>query len=119
MPSYRAARTQEDVQRELSALLREMKDPRISGGMLSVVKIDLASDLSLCRVYVSSLQGRDAAEEAVKTLKSAAGFLRRELGRRLQLRHTPELRFVADSSIEHSADIAKILNDLEENKRES
>lgn len=119
MPSYRAARTHEDVQRELSAILREMKDPRVSGGMLSIVKTDLASDLSVCRVYVSSLQGHAAADEAVRALKSAAGFLRRELGRRLQLRHTPELRFIADSSIEHSADIAKILNDLEGKKRES
>lgn len=119
MPSYRAARTHEDVLRELSAILREMKDPRISGGMLSIVKIDLANDLSVCRVFVSSLQGQEAAAEAVKALKSAAGFLRRELGHRLQLRHTPELRFTADSSIEHSADIAKILNNLEEKKRES
>ncbi len=119
MPSYRAARTHEDVQRELSAILREMKDPRVSGGMLSIVKIDLASDLSVCRVYISSLEGRAAADEAVKALKKAAGFLRRELGSRLQLRHTPELRFTADSSIEHSADIAKILNDLEDKKRES
>lgn len=119
MPSYRSARTHEDVQRELSAILREMKDPRISGGMLSIVKIDLASDLSVCRVYVSSLEGRAATDEAVKALKNAAGFLRRELGSRLQLRHTPELRFTADSSIAHSADIAKILNDLEDKKRES
>lgn len=119
MPSYRAARTHEDVQRELSAILREMKDPRISGGMLSIVKIDLSTDLSSCRVYISSLQGQSAADEAVKALKNGAGFLRRELGQRLQLRHTPELRFVADSSIEHSADIARILNDLEVKKRES
>ena len=119
MPSYRAARTHEDVQRELSAILREMKDPRISDAMLSIVKIDLSTDLSSCRVFVSSLQGQAAAQEAVKALKNGAGFLRRELGRRLQLRHTPELRFTADSSIEHSADIAKILNDLEGKKRES
>lgn len=119
MPSYRAARTHEDVQRELSAILREMKDPRISGGMLSIVKIDLTTDLSSCRVFISSLQGQTAAEEAVKVLKKGAGFLRRELGHRLQLRHTPELRFTADASIEHSADIAKILIDLGEKKREN
>lgn len=111
--SFRAARTQEDVQRELSAILREMKDPRVAGAMLSIVKIDLSNDLSSCKVFVSSLMGAEKASEAVKTLKNAAGFLRRELGRRMDLRHTPELRFIADSSIEHSADIARILNKLE------
>ena len=111
--SFRAARTQEDVQRELSAILREMKDPRVSDSLLSIVKIDLTSDLSSCRVFVSSLQGAEKAQEAVKALKNAAGFIRRELGRRMQLRHTPELKFIADSSIEHSADIARILNRLE------
>ena len=111
--SFRAARTQEDVQRELSAILREMKDPRVAGAMLSIVKIDLSNDLSSCKVFVSSLMGAEKAAEAVKALKNAAGFLRRELGRRMDLRHTPELRFIADSSIEHSADISRILNSLE------
>ena len=111
--SFRAARTQEDVQRELSAILREMKDPRVADAMLSIVKIDLSSDLSSCKVFVSSLAGGEKGQEAVKVLKSAAGFIRRELGNRMKLRHTPEIRFIADSSIEHSADIAKILNRLE------
>lgn len=111
--SFRAARTREDVMRELSAILREMKDPRVSDALLSIVKIDLASDLSSCKVFVSSLSGGEKAAEAVKALKNAAGFIRRELGRRLDLRHTPELRFVADSSIAHSADIARILGTLE------
>ena len=66
--SFRAARTQEDVQRELSAILREMKDPRVAGAMLSIVKIDLSSDLSSCKVFVSSLMGGEKAAEAVKAL---------------------------------------------------
>ena len=101
MPSYRAARTSEDVMRELTAILREMKDPRIAEAMLSIVKIDLSSDLSSCQVFVSSMKDLAAAQEAVKVLKNGAGFLRRELGSRLKLRHTPELRFTADNSIEH------------------
>lgn len=117
--SYRAARAQEDVQRELSAILREMKDPRVADAMLTIVKIDLSSDLSSCRVFVSSLTGGEKAAQAVKVLKTAAGFIRHELGQRLELRHTPELRFIADSSIEHSADIARILNRLEGDKREN
>lgn len=113
MPSYRVQRTNEDVMREITALLREMKDPRVTEAMLTVVKVDLASDLSSCKVYVSSVYGADETKKAVAALKNAAGFLRRELGRRIELRHTPELRFYADDSIEHSADIARILNTLE------
>ena len=113
MPSYRVERSSEDVMRELSAILRELKDPRVSGAMLSIVKLDLARDLTSCKVYVSSLNGMAAAQEAVKALKNAAGFVRRELGMRVQMRHTPELRFVADDSIAHSADIAQLLNALE------
>lgn len=112
MPSYRAARTQEDVMRELSALLRDMKDPRVRDAMLTVVNVDLTNDLSSCRVFVSSLADEQTAAAAMTALKNGAGFLRRELGARLKLRHTPELRFIADHSIAHSADIAKILNDL-------
>ncbi|MBC8575607.1 30S ribosome-binding factor RbfA [Yanshouia hominis] len=117
MPSYRAARTSEDVMRELTAILREMKDPRIAEAMLSIVKIDLSSDLSSCQVFVSSMKDLAAAQEAVKVLKNGAGFLRRELGGRLKLRHTPELRFTADNSIEHSAEISKILHRLEQEGR--
>ena len=113
MPSYRVQRTNEDVMRELTALLREMKDPRVANAMLTIVKVDLASDLTSCKVYVSSLNGLEDTKKAVGALKNAAGFLRRELGRRIEMRHTPELRFFADDSIAHSADIARILNDLE------
>ena len=110
--SFRAARTQEDVMRELTAILREMKDPRIADSLLSIVKIDLSSDLSSCKVFISSLAGSDKAVAAVKALKSASGFVRRELGRRLDLRHTPELKFVADDSIEKGMSIAKMLGDI-------
>ena len=116
MPSHRAARTSEDVMRELTAILREMKDPRIAEAMLSIVKIDLSSDLSSCQVFVSSMKDLAAAQEAVKVLKNGAGFLRRALGSRLTLR-PPELRFTADNSIEHSAEISKILHRLEQEGR--
>ncbi|MEG2204325.1 MAG: 30S ribosome-binding factor RbfA, partial [Oscillospiraceae bacterium] len=86
---------------------------RVSGAMLSIVKLDLARDLTSCKVYLSSINGFEAAQDAVKVLKIASGFIRHELGARVELRHTPELRFVADNSIEHSADIARMLNQLE------
>lgn len=110
MPNYRMDRTGEDIMRELTAILRTVKDPRVSGGLLTIVRVEVTRDLSYATVYVSSMNGLDAAKEAVKGLKSAAGYMRRELGHALQLRHTPELRFVADDSIEYSANIAAAIN---------
>lgn len=115
MPSFKLGRATSDIQRELSDLLREVKDPRVSK-LLSIVKIDLSSDFSYATVYISAIEGYDKTVESVKGLKSAAGFLRRELGLRLKLRKTPELRFIADDSIEHSAHIAKIIDSFSENK---
>lgn len=112
MPSYRASRTGEDIMRELTAILRRVKDPRVSGTMLSIVRADVTNDMSYATVYVSSVDGMEATREAVKGLKSAAGFMRRELGMALSLRHTPELRFVADDSIEYSSRITAKLNSL-------
>ena len=104
MPSYKLGRTTEDIRREVSAILRELKDPRVSGCMLSVV-------------HVSAMEGMETAENAVKGLKSAAGYVRRELGNRLKLRHVPEMIFKATDSIEYSANISRILHDLENEKK--
>lgn len=113
MGSYRADRTEEDVKRELTAIMSTLKDPRVTG-MLSIVKIDLARDLSACKVYISSLDGIQAATDAVKGLNSAAGFVRKELGERLPLRHTPSVKFIADNSIEKSAEILKMMHSIEQ-----
>ena len=110
MPNYRMDRTGEDIMRELTAILRTVKDPRVTGTMVSIVRVDVTRDLSYATVYISSMSGIDAAKEAVKGLKSAAGYMRRELGMALKLRHTPELRFVADNSIEYRANIAATIN---------
>ena len=96
----------------LQKIFTELKDPRVSD-MLSVLKIDLSNDLSYCKVYVSAIEGVEKTEESVKGLKSAAGFIRREIGARLKLRHVPEMIFKATDSIEYSANISRILNDLE------
>ncbi|MCI5801773.1 MAG: 30S ribosome-binding factor RbfA [Oscillospiraceae bacterium] len=111
MASFRMDRTSEDVKREITDIMRSLKDPRITG-LLSVVKVDLAKDLSLCRVYISSLDGYEKAKEAVKGLESAAGYVRRELGMRMSLRRSPEIKFIADDSIEHSAEINRLLHKL-------
>ena len=116
MPSFKIGRATADIQRELSDLLRELKDPRISK-LLSIIKVDLSADLSYATVYVSAIEGFDKTVESVKGLKSAAGYLRRELGIRLKLRKTPELRFIADNSIEHSAHISRIIDSFSEEEK--
>lgn len=97
--------------RELTAIFRELKDPRIDP-MISIVKVDLSNDLSHCKVYVSCLEGIEKAKESVKGLKSASGFIKRELFHRLKIRKSPELHFIADDSIEQSAEFNKKLGEL-------
>ena len=114
MPSNRIGRINEEIQRELADQLRHLKDPRVSQvGMVSITRVDTTGDLRYARVYVSVLN-KDLEKDALKGLKSAAGFLRRELGRALQLRYTPELQFIADDSIQHGAHILEILHRVEE-----
>ena len=103
MPSFKMGRTTEDIRRELSAIQRELKDPRVQGMLLSIVRVEVTNDLSYCTVYVSAMEGMEKAQQAVKGLRSASGFIRRELGRRLQLRHVPELIFKATDSAPISA----------------
>jgi len=116
MASHRMGRTTEDIKRELTAIFRELKDPRVQG-LISIVRVDVTSDLSYCTVFVSAMVGMERAQKAVTGLKSASGFIRHELGARLQLRHVPELTFKATDSIEYSANISRMLNDLRGDKK--
>ena len=100
------------IRDRLTDIFRSLKDPRVTSCLLSIVRVELTNDFSVCKVYVSAMEGIEHAQNAVKGLKSAAGYIRHELSLRLRLRHTPELRFIADNSIEHSADISKLLDSL-------
>ena len=111
MAGYKIDRITSDIRIALSEMFRDLKDPRISS-LLSIVKLNVSGDLSYATVYVSAIEGETKTLESVKGLKSAAGYLRRELGSRLSLRKVPELRFVADDSIERSAHISGIINSL-------
>lgn len=113
MPGNKIARVTEDVHRELSAILREVKDPRVMGCLLSIVRAEVTNDLSYCTVYVSTMEGLERTKEAVQGLKSASGYMRRELGHRLKLRHVPELIFKPTDSIEYGASISRMLHDLD------
>ena len=112
MAGYRIDRVSEDIKREIIAIIRELKDPRVMDKMLTVVRVEVSSDASYAKVYISALEGLGTAKEAVKGLKNATGYIRREVGKRLHLRKTPELLFVADDSIEHGMNIVKIMDDL-------
>ncbi|MCL2627473.1 MAG: 30S ribosome-binding factor RbfA [Oscillospiraceae bacterium] len=105
-------RINEDIHRELSALLRDIKDPRIKQGMISITAVDVTSDLGQAKVYLS-VYGMQNQTELQKGLKSASGHLRYELGRALSLRHTPELKFILDESLERGAAINTILSGLD------
>lgn len=110
MPSNRIGRINEEIQRELADQLRHLKDPRVSQvGMVSITRVDTTSDLRYARVYVSALNCPDE-KGLLKGLKSAAGYLRRELGSRIDLRYTPELQFFVDDSIAYGAHILDMLN---------
>lgn len=111
MASNRIGRINEEVQRELANLIPNVKDPRVTG-MISVTAVETTPDLRFAKVYVSMLD-KSSAKEVVKGLKSAAGYLRRELGRSLNLRYTPELFFEEDNSIDHGAHILELLRDPE------
>ena len=109
MASNRIGRINEEIQRELSNLIRTVKDPRVTG-LISVTSVDTTTDLKFCKVYISVLDKSDV-NQVLKGLKSASGYLRRELGRTLNLRNTPELTFVRDDSIDYGAHILDMLRD--------
>ena len=112
MASNRINRINEEIQKELSSLLRTVKDPRVQDTMISITRVETTPDLRYTKVYVSFLE-EEKVKNAMAGLKSAGGYLRRELGRALSLRYTPELVFQADDSIDKGTHILKLLNDIE------
>ena len=112
MSQQRIGRINEEIQKELSSLIRTLKDPRVQNAMISITSVDTTGDLRYAKVYVSVLQ-KERAREVLKGLKSAGGFLRREIGQKLQLRYTPELVFVEDDSITKGAKMYALLSSLQ------
>lgn len=119
MQSRKIDRITEDIKRELMSILREMKDPRVHNSIISIVRVGVSNDLSVCNAYISSIDGIEKAKEAVAGLKSASGYIRREIGSRLPLRHVPVMNFSATDSIEYGANISKILNEMDLKKNEN
>lgn len=101
----------EEVKRELANVIRDLKDSRIPL-MTSVVTVNVTNDLRYAKAYISVMGDKETKETAMRGLKNAAGFIRREIGKRIDLRYTPEFIFELDNSIEHGANIERLLNDL-------
>lgn len=123
MANYRRGRINDEVQRELASILRDVKDPRVSGAFVSVTAVDVTPDLKFAKIYYSSLMGDK--KELARGLRAASGFIRSQIAQRLNLRITPELTFILDDSVAHGAHISKLLNsitfseDFEENEEEN
>jgi len=111
MSFKRTDRISEEIKKELSSVIRELKDPRIPM-MTSVVNVNVTNDLSYAKAYISVMGTDEEKNDAIKALSQAAGFVRREIGSRIKLRCVPEFSFELDNSIEYGAHINKLLNDI-------
>ena len=110
MPSNRIGRINEEIQRELAELIRQLKDPRVQT-LISITRVDTTPDLRYAKVYISVLD-EARSKDAMRGLRSASGWLRRELGSRLQLRYTPELVVEEDDSLKYGAHMYDLLSKL-------
>jgi len=113
MPSLRGQRINTEMKKELSALIRELKDPRIPL-LTSVTAAEVTKDQKFAKIYVSVMGNDVQKEKAIEGLKNAASYLRREVGRNLKLRNTPELNFVLDNSIEQGTRIISMIREINE-----
>ncbi len=111
MAKYRQDRINDSVSEEVSQIVREIKDPRVSSALITVTGADVSQDLKYAKIYYSNITGKDPDTD--RGLASASGFVRSQLAKRLNLRITPEITFVYDESLEHGMKIAKILNELD------
>ena len=111
--SIKNTRINAEVQRELSEIIRtEVKDPRLAAAMVSVVSVEVTPDLKYCKVYISVLGSDEAAKAVVEGLHSAVGYIRKELARRVNLRNTPEIKFILDQSIEYGVNMSRLIDDV-------
>lgn len=117
MASLRGEKINNEMKKELSYLIREVKDPRVSSGLISIIKAEVTKDLKFAKIYVSVFGDEKKKDDAIKGIKNAAPFLRREVARRLNLRITPELNFVLDDSIEYGNHIMDVIKKINEEGR--
>lgn len=116
--SVKSRRVNDEVMKSLSEILRDIKDPRVSR-MVSVTRVEVATDLKTCKVWISVFGAGDDIQETMKGLKSANGFIRRELAHRVNLRNTPELEFIADDSIAYGVEMSHRIDEVIAGDREA
>ena len=112
MANFNISRLSEDVKREISVALRDIKDSRIANGLVSVSHCELTNDLSYCKVYISSLEGGEKTDDAVECLKTAAGFFKKRTNQRIKMRKIPELIFLPDNSLDYYEHISDVISKL-------
>ena len=113
MAGYRRGRVNEELSRELSSIIREVKDPRVSKALVSITSADVTADMKYAKIYFSCIGNVDKAE-VKKGLESASGLIRKQVALRLNLRQTPQLSFISDDSIEYGANINRLLKQVED-----
>lgn len=111
MASHAFRNTSENIKRELDSIFKEVKSRELDGKFVSIARLEMSKDMSVAKVYVSTLSGMEKTQKVVAALKAAKGFIRGELSHRLDLRHTPELVFIPDDSLEYGARISKLIDD--------
>ena len=116
--SMKNLRVNEEVQHELSSIIRELKDPRIAM-MTTVTEVNVATDLKTCKAYISVLGDEKARQDTMEGLRSAAGFIRRELAHSLNMRNTPEITFKLDTSIERGVEMSHLIDEVMQKDRQS
>jgi len=118
--SIKNTRINMEVQRELSEIIRtEIKDPRVSGAMISVVSVEVTPDLKYCKAYISVLGSEEASAGALTGLKNAVGYIRRELAHRVNLRNTPEISFILDQSIAYGVNMSHLIDEVTKDLRDA
>lgn len=119
MPKYRQTRINDEMMREVSDIVRSIKDPRINSSFISITAVDCTADLKYAKIYYSVIVKNDEERsEIAKGFKSASGFIRKQLAERLNLRMTPELKFIADESIEKGTNISELIKKVENELQE-
>lgn len=118
MSNHNIQRLSEDVKREISTALREIKDSRVANGLVSVSHCEITNDLSYCKVYISSLQGGEKTKEAVECLSTAGGFFKKRINARIKMRKLPELIFLEDNSLDYYMHIDEVIKNLPKPKNE-
>ena len=114
----RIDRVSEEVKRELASIIRDLKDPRLPS-MISVVNVNVTKDFKFAKAYISIMGTEEEKSAGIEALKSAAGFIRREIGHRIKLRFTPQFSFVLDTTIEYGAHISKVHADIERKDKDA